>query len=110
MFTFKNFLGIINEDANLDKMIMDIQAAIGQLDTKINQQTQPLLNQKAQLQRRLGPLLKNKQMEDKKTNAQNQQANQQANQQSSNQTTTPGGTSNATPGGAPNGSTINTGM
>ncbi len=96
MLTLKRFLSIITEDANLDKMVMDIQTAIGQIDTQINQRTQPLLTQKQQLQRRLVPLLRKKQDEDKRNQVQTQQDNQM--NAGSNQTTTPGSSGAATPG------------
>ena len=51
MLTFKDFLSIINEDASVDKMVADIQTAIGNIDTQLNQRTQPLINQKIQLQK-----------------------------------------------------------
>ncbi len=103
MFTFKKFLSIIQEDANVDKMVMDIQTAISQLDTQINQRTQPLVAQKQNLQKRLVPLLKQKEQADQRE-GKAQQINQQQQQQTmqhpgSNTTTTPGSSGAATPGG-----------
>jgi DNA-binding helix-hairpin-helix protein with protein kinase domain len=105
MFTFKKFLSIIQEDANVDKMVMDIQTAISQLDTQINQRTQPLVAQKQNLQKRLVPLLKKKEQDDQRAgkeqqiNQQQQQQQQNMQQPGSNTTTTPGSTGSATPGG-----------
>ncbi len=104
MLTFKNFYTILAEDASTDQMIAQIQASLGQIDTQINQRTQPLLNQKQQLQRRLAPLMKKKQDDDAKMARQNpQQMNaargqQQPGQQALTGTTTPGGIGAGTPG------------
>ena len=51
MLTLKTFLRILTEDASLDKLITDIQAQMGQIDTQINQRSQPLLVQKQALQK-----------------------------------------------------------
>lgn len=101
MLTFKKFLTIIEEDAAIDKQVVDIQAAIGQIDAQINQRTQQLLSQKQQLTRRLAPLLKRKQDEDNKAARDaNQPQNQQVdpNQQMQAGITTPGSAGAATPG------------
>ena len=104
MLTFKKFLSIINEDASTDKMVADIQAQLGQIDTQIAQRTQPLLAQKQQLQRRLGPLLKKKQQDDalaaKKQEQQPQAVDQQNQMQARPATNTPGSGQAATPGSA----------
>lgn len=107
MLTFKRFLCIINEDATIDKMVMDIQTAINNIDNQINMRTQPLLLQKQQLQKRLGPLLKKKQAEDAnamKQQGQPQQSHpndvQQNQMRASSTTTTPGSNGVATPGTA----------
>jgi K+-sensing histidine kinase KdpD len=102
-FTLKKFLSIIEEDANVDKMVMDIQSALSQLDNQINQRTQPLLVQKQNLQKRLTPLLKKKEQDDLRMGKE-QQVNAQQQQQTmqppgSNTTTTPGSAGTATPGG-----------
>ncbi|PPD55752.1 MAG: hypothetical protein CTY12_00400 [Methylotenera sp.] len=102
MLTFKKFLTIIEEDAAIDKQVVDIQAAIGQIDAQINQHTQQLLSQKQQLTRRLAPLLKRKQDDDTKAARDaNQPQNQQQvdpNQQMQSGITTPGSAGAATPG------------
>lgn len=96
MLTFKQFLSIIEEDAALDKMVVDIQAAINQVDAQITQRTQQLIMTKQQLQRRLVPLLKKKQQEDQK--AANKGTNQDNQVQTGTNTTTPGSTGQSTPG------------
>ena len=77
------------------------------IDNQINIRTQPLLLQKNQLQKRLGPLLKKKQVED--ANAMKQQGQtpqqqgnnpQQAPMRAGSTTTTPGSNGVATPGTA----------
>jgi len=100
MLTFKKFLSIIDEDVAIDKMVIDIQTAISQIDNQINQRTQPLLAQKQQLQRRLGPILKKKQQEDAKTAKEQPQqgTNQQNPMLARTATTTPGSPGAATPG------------
>lgn len=100
MLTFKDFLSIINEDASVDKMVADIQTAIGNIDTQLNQRTQPLINQKIQLQKRLSPLLKKKAIDDdvaaKKVPP---GANPLAQpMQAAPQPATPGSSNNSTPG------------
>jgi hypothetical protein len=100
MLTFKQFYYII-EDASTDQAIAQVQAALGQIDTQINQRTQPLLNQKQQLQRRLGPLLKKKQDDDKKMAVQNNQQQNIQQDQLRQQAAVPGAASGAgTPGGS----------
>lgn len=101
MLTFKTFLSIIEEDAAIDKQVVDIQAAIGQIDAQINQRTQQLLAQKQQLTRRLAPLLKRKQADDiKAARDTNQPQNQHVdpNQQMQAGVKSPGSTGAATPG------------
>lgn len=103
MLTFKKFLSIIEEDAAIDKQVVDIQTAIGQIDAQINQRTQQLLSQKQQLTRRLAPLLKRKQADDTKAardanQPQNQNQQVDPNQQMQAGITTPGSAGAATPG------------
>lgn len=106
MLTFKKFLSIINEDISTDKMITDIQTQLSQIDNQIAQRTQPLIAQKTQLQRRLGPLLKKKQQDDaiaaKKQEQQPQQqpVDQQNQMQAKQAVNTPGGSNVSTPGTA----------
>lgn len=99
--SFKHYLGMVEEDVNQD--IATIMSKISLLDTQINSRTQPLLAQKATLQKALAI----KQKEAQAQSAQNPQQGQQNGQtpgqpmQASNQTTTPGGTRTQTPGNAP---------
>lgn len=98
MLTFKKFLCIINEDATVDKMVMDIQTAINNIDNQINIRTQPLLLQKNQLQKRLGPLLKKKQADDANAMKQQGQPEQQGNLNNTQQTSMKAGSTTTTPG------------
>lgn len=93
MLTFKKFLDIINEDANEDQMILQLQTQLNQVESQINQQTQRLLTQKTAIQRKLNPLLKKKQVSAKTMDQQNPEQQMQAGA-----TTTPGSTGAATPG------------
>lgn len=96
MLTFKTFLSIIHEAADDEQIINQLQTQLNQIDTRINQisqRIQPLNNQKIQIQRRLAPLLKKRQIDASK------QTNQDPNQpMQANATTTPGSTRSATPG------------
>lgn len=101
MLTLKKFLSIINEGASIDKMVIDIQTAINNIDNQITQRTQPLITQKTQLQRRLSPLLKKKQQNDALAAKNSQQELNQQKQilkQGQQSVKTPGSTDAATPG------------
>jgi hypothetical protein len=100
MLTLKTFLRIIEEDTTTDQQIMQIQTALSQIDTRINQAVAPLQRQKSQLQQQLMPLMKKKQADDVKLKGQQAQSNvnQQGQPMMRTGTTTPGGTGNATPG------------
>ena len=99
--SFLEFLGIVNEDAASD--VVQLQTKIGAIDAMINQRTQPLLQQKTQLQKMLA--IKQKQQQDEVKRAGNTATPQQpvngAQQpaMTANRTTTPGGSGSGTPGG-----------
>lgn len=98
MLTFKVFLRIINENSDIEGAIAQIQQQMGMIDSQINQRTQSLIAQKNQLQKKLVPLLKRKEQEQKNMNNQPQNQDQNQPMQANNQTTTPGSAGNATPG------------
>lgn len=101
--TFKEYVELTTENEQLDKAVADLQAQIGQLDTTINQRTQSLINQKAQIQRRYAQLLKQKQAADrseeqKQRQLKSQQPTDNKPAQVGNQAVTPGSAGANTPG------------
>ena len=95
--TFKEFLILISEDdAQVDRALMDLQTQINQVDTAINQRTQQLMNQKSALQKRYSLLLKQKQTADR--NKPSTEPSQQNSNQQAQQAPSPGSTGAGTPG------------
>ena len=94
--TFKEFLGIINEDTQQD--IAKLMSDISMIDTQIAQRTTPLNARKVALQKMLALKQRQAQAEEKQ-NGGKMTTDQEGQAPQGNQTTTPGSSGAANPGG-----------